>query len=87
MVIQGHDVSDAEDSSDTEPVIAASGVAGVRPSLIRSAKTILIWGTLWMLPVAVLLLFAGRGDVFTELAIFFSKLATVTFGGAYAVLA
>lgn len=87
VVIKGHDVSDSEDGFDTEPVIATSGVADARPSLIRSAKTILIWGTLWMLPVAALLLFAGRGDVFTELAIFFSKLATVTFGGAYAVLA
>ncbi len=87
VVIKGHDVSASEDSSGSEPLIAASGVAGVRPSLARSVKTILVWGTLWMLPVAALLLFAGRGDVFTELAIFFSKLATVTFGGAYAVLA
>lgn len=87
VVIKGHDVSESEDSSGSKPLIDASGVSGVRPSLARSVKTILIWGTLWMLPVTALLLLAGRGDVFTELAIFFSKLATVTFGGAYAVLA
>ncbi|WP_414474374.1 chromate transporter [Microvirga sp. M2] len=29
----------------------------------------------------------GRGDVFGQIAIFFSKMAMVTFGGAYAVLA
>ncbi|MGI8944434.1 MAG: chromate efflux transporter [Qipengyuania sp.] len=87
VVIKGHDVSESEDSSGSEPLISASGVAGVRPSLARSIKTILIWGTLWMVPVIALLLLAGRGDVFTELAIFFSKLAMVTFGGAYAVLA
>jgi len=29
----------------------------------------------------------GRGNVFTEIAVFFSKMAVVTFGGAYAVLA
>jgi chromate transporter len=29
----------------------------------------------------------GSGDVFTQIAFFFSKLAVVTFGGAYAVLA
>lgn len=87
VVIKGHDVSESEGSSGSKPLIDASGVSGVRPSLARSVKTILIWGTLWMLPVTALLLLAGRGDVFTELAIFFSKLATVTFGGAYAVLA
>lgn len=41
---------------------------------------------LWLLPVAALLLLAP-GSVFAEIALFFSKLAVVTFGGAYAVLA
>jgi chromate transporter len=34
-----------------------------------------------------LLLWLGPGNVFAEIAIFFSKMAVVTFGGAYAVLA
>src|SRR6266487_2526823 len=34
-----------------------------------------------------LLLALGSGDVFSQIAIFFSKMAVVTFGGAYAVLA
>ena len=34
-----------------------------------------------------MLLTFGRGNVFSEIAIFFSKMAMVTFGGAYAVLA
>ena len=42
---------------------------------------------LWLAPVAALLLVAGRGNVFTEIALFFSQMAVVTFGGAYAVLA
>lgn len=42
---------------------------------------------LWVLPVAALLVLAGSADVFTRLAIFFSQMAVVTFGGAYAVLA
>ncbi|MBO0904179.1 chromate efflux transporter [Jiella sonneratiae] len=41
----------------------------------------------WLLPVAGLLLFFGRGNVYAEIAVFFSKMAVVTFGGAYAVLA
>jgi chromate transporter len=38
-------------------------------------------------PVAALLLLLGGSNVFSQIAIFFSKMATVTFGGAYAVLA
>jgi chromate transporter len=42
---------------------------------------------LWLGPVAVLLLVLGPDHVFARLAIFFSQMAVVTFGGAYAVLA
>lgn len=41
----------------------------------------------WVLPVLALLAWLGRGNVFVEEALFFSKTAMVTFGGAYAVLA
>ena len=42
---------------------------------------------LWLLPVAILLAFSATTNVFTQIALFFSKMAMVTFGGAYAVLA
>jgi chromate transporter len=42
---------------------------------------------LWLGPVAALLLALGPDDVFSHIAVFFSKMAMVTFGGAYAVLA
>src|SRR5215211_3160547 len=38
-------------------------------------------------PVAVLLIGLGQANVFSQIALFFSKMAMVTFGGAYAVLA
>ena len=41
---------------------------------------------LWLAPVAALMILAP-GSVFTEIAAYFSKLAVLTFGGAYAVLA
>ena len=41
----------------------------------------------WLAPVALLALLLGGDDVFVQLALFFSKMAVVTFGGAYAVLA
>jgi chromate transporter len=46
-----------------------------------------VWLALWLLPVAAVLMIFGRNDVFSEIAVFFSKMAMVTFGGAYAVLA
>ena len=46
-----------------------------------------ILAVLWMLAVIVPLAVLGRQHVFTEIAVFFSKMAVVTFGGAYAVLA
>ncbi|MDB5972560.1 MAG: chrA [Hydrocarboniphaga sp.] len=42
---------------------------------------------LWGLPVLLLFLTLGAQHVFTQEAVFFSKMAVVTFGGAYAVLA
>ncbi len=51
-----------------------------------TAATVALWLTLWLLPVAALWLIAPDG-VLAQVALFFSKLAIVTFGGAYAVLA
>jgi chromate transporter len=42
---------------------------------------------LWLGPVAMLFLFLGPNNVFTRLSVFFSEVAVVSFGGAYAVLA
>lgn len=55
----------------------------VRWSLQISASFL----ALWLAPVAALLAFAGPSNVFTRIAVFFSEMAVVTFGGAYAVLA
>ncbi len=52
----------------------------------QTLHTCTIWLTIWWAPILVLWL-AGFDDVLITLAIFFSKLAVVTFGGAYAVLA
>lgn len=46
-----------------------------------------LWLAIWILPLALLAAAFGRDHVFTDIAIFFSKLAIVTFGGAYSVLA
>jgi chromate transporter len=58
-----------------------------RPNLVRSLRVAAIWLTLWLVPVFALVALLGPQNVFSQIAVFFSKMAMVTFGGAYAVLA
>ncbi len=57
-------------------------VAGPAPNILR---TVALWGAIWATPLAVLWLLDHT--FLLQLGLFFSKLAVVTFGGAYAVLA
>lgn len=57
------------------------------PALSWTLRVLLAGAALWGLPVLLLVLTLGLGHVFTDQALFFSKMAVVTFGGAYAVLA
>ena len=59
----------------------------IRPSVGRALRVSAVWLTLWLVPVAALLIAFGEANVFSQIALFFSKMAMVTFGGAYAVLA
>jgi chromate transporter len=58
-----------------------------RPALGPMIATILGWGVIWALPLAAVWLFLGPDHVLWKIGLFFSQLAVVTFGGAYAVLA
>jgi chromate transporter len=59
----------------------------VRPNAARAVKVSAVWLALWLAPVGALLIAFGQANVFSQIALFFSKMALVTFGGAYAVLA
>ena len=54
-------------------------------ALARSFKAAVVWSAIWLLPLG--LLFLAAPARLAEIGIFFSKLAVLTFGGAYAVLA
>ena len=58
----------------------------VKPSLIRAIRVTLVCLILWFAPVAGFALWQGSDSIFVTQALFFSKMAVVTFGGAYAVL-
>ncbi len=57
-----------------------------RQPLIITLRTIVLWLIIWWLPILILDM-ATDHNILKEIAFFFSKLAVVTFGGAYAVLA
>ena len=60
------------------------------PEHARDGNTLwvsLFWLAAWLIPVALVVRFSGQGTAFADIAVFFSKMAVVTFGGAYAVLA
>ena len=54
---------------------------------LASLKAVLVWGAIWAAPMLAVLVFLGREHVLWDIGLFFSQLAVVTFGGAYAVLA
>ncbi|RXH22647.1 chromate efflux transporter [Bradyrhizobium zhanjiangense] len=59
----------------------------VRPNTGRAIRVGALWLALWLVPVVALLAAFGQDNVFSQIALFFSKMSLVTFGGAYAVLA
>jgi chromate transporter len=65
----------------------SGGAVAREPSLAGTVGTILGWGLIWWAPMLVILLTLGQHHVLWDVGVFFSKLAVVTFGGAYAVLA
>ncbi|MDB5589941.1 chromate efflux transporter [Enterovirga sp.] len=58
-----------------------------RPTLGSALRVAAVCLALWLVPVVALLAALGPGHVFSQIATFFSTMAVVTFGGAYAVLA
>ena len=53
----------------------------------QSLRAIAVWGVVWAAPLALVLATLGPDHRLWQIGAFFSQLAVVTFGGAYAVLA
>ncbi len=81
-VIKGHKLPAGE-----EPAFIDSQINPKKPSVKSTIQIIATYLILWFLPVLLIFLFLGDDNIFFSEAIFFSKTAVVTFGGAYAVLA
>ena len=83
----GHGAQGANELADADSALGADIPAHAKPDLAWAARigaTILV---LWLAPVLMIGETLGWHSVFADIAVFFSKMAVVTFGGAYAVLA
>lgn len=83
----GHGPASGKIIHDAETALGEGLPDHARPNLAWSLKISGALLLLWLAPVISLLVFAGPDNVFTQIATFFSQMAVVTFGGAYAVLA
>jgi chromate transporter len=83
----GHGASKGAVVADADTLLGDELPAHARPTWPETIRTALVWLALWLVPVAALLIAFGPDDVFSRIATFFSTMAMVTFGGAYAVLA
>ncbi|MDX1716104.1 MAG: chromate efflux transporter [Anderseniella sp.] len=69
-------------SAPGEPATATAPV-----SISGTVTTVITWLVIWFAPVAAIALLIYPDHLLVDIGLFFSKLAVVTFGGAYAVLA
>ena len=74
-------------ASDAGSLLGSDTPEHTRPSPARAIGAAAVWLAAWLAPVATIAIFAGPESVFTHIGLFFSKMAVVTFGGAYAILA
>lgn len=76
-----------DDRKSTVDAMAEAGLlAHTAPDLKRTVLTTAAWLAIWLLPVAGCIMVTGMESTLSQIGVFFSKMAVVTFGGAYAVL-
>jgi chromate transporter len=83
----GHGSKSGKVLADADSLLGETSPPHTRPGTAWSIKVAVIGLLLWLGPVAVIATMLGGESVYTQIGTFFSKMAIVTFGGAYAVLA
>lgn len=79
-------VFDPQTRECRETIEAETGRNNTAPSLSHVVRVFLVCFGLWAVVVGAVWAWRGGGDALTQIALFFTKAAFVTFGGAYAVL-
>jgi chromate transporter len=83
----GHGSSGKEFLTDADSALGEGIPEHARPTTAWALKISAVFLGLWIVPVLLIVVMLGSENVLSQIAIFFSKMAMVTFGGAYAVLA
>ena len=83
----GHGAGGKRDGGVVDDLLGNELPEHARPTVARALRAASVCLVLWLVPVVALIVSLGTSNVFSEIAVFFSKMAMVTFGGAYAVLA
>jgi len=83
----GHGKAAATALADADSLLGEGQPAHARATGAMARQAAAVWLTLWLVPVLALLVTLGPDATFSRIAVFFSEMAVVTFGGAYAVLA
>ncbi len=87
IVSSGHGPKVANEVPDADTLLGADTPEHARPNFRWALATGGVLMALWLVPVLALGVGLGWDNPFSQIAVFFSKMAVVTFGGAYAVLA
>ncbi len=83
----GHGSGQATGLAEADSLLGEALPAHARATVAGAWRAAAVWLVLWLVPVLALLAVLGGADIFAQIAVFFSKMAVVSFGGAYAVLA
>jgi chromate transporter len=84
----GHGKGNAPDIKGAVDLMFERGeLTHTRPTRWHAPRTLAIWLPVWLGPVLLIWALTGSASVWTSIGSFFSLMAVVTFGGAYAVLA
>jgi chromate transporter len=86
LVGGGYGAAGSEEVADADTVLGEATPDHARPNLRWSLSISAVLLVLWWAPVLACAHWLGPNNVFTQIGLFFSKMAVVTFGGAYAVL-
>jgi chromate transporter len=83
----GHGAVGSSHVADAETIVGVEMPDHAGQARTRAPRIAILLLALWLGPTAALIALLGPDHVFSDIAVFFSQMAVVTFGGAYAVLA
>ena len=72
---------------DEGSTASASSIPRPRPRPRRTVLVLVVGLAAWWIPVLAVVALTGTGSIYSQEALFFSQVAVISFGGAYAVLA